>query len=102
MSKYGEPWIVSRYLDRDGEIGILDQDGNICVVVWKRHHEEVLSRIVVCVNACVDLSDPAAEITRLRAIELAAKEMIKSVEEAGGNAPPFLRDQLSAMGSLIK
>ena len=82
MSKYGEPWrivdsphvwsTVGR-IDRADEIAIwpiidsmTDIDGKVETALGLADESGHLARAIACVNACVGMEDPCAEIKMLR------------------------------------
>jgi hypothetical protein len=44
------PLVVSNYTDEDGKIGIIDQDDQIVVRIWRCHKREVLQWLADAVN----------------------------------------------------
>lgn len=66
--EFGEPW------EHNGRGDLVDCRGDKLAIGYYGGEADVRhdDRIMVCVNACAGMSDPAAEIARLRA-EVAAK-----------------------------
>ncbi len=92
MSKYREPWHLGPI--RDGGRDIHESESPGCPsLIAEDVDQERAERIVECVNACFNMSDPEAEIPALRAeVErlqrerdtamAAAAEIAKSTGEA--------------------
>jgi len=72
-----EPW-ATMYCDGDKYVTVSDDNlGTIACFPIRNApsypHNENAARAVACVNACAGIEDPAAELERLRAVEVLAK-----------------------------
>ena len=71
----GDPFVVAQF---NGNFSPLDQAN--------------AARAVACVNACKGVTDPAAGIERLKAVEKAADELLETLEtERISNVGPYAR-----------
>lgn len=81
-----EPWRIRGttygYTKRD-VLGPPHDDGGDYAPICKSNCDENAARIVACVNACAGLSDPAAELARLR-------EQNERMRDALQRALPFI------------